>query len=169
MKKLCELNDKDVGLKPNLDVRFAPRTAARAILMKKNFIALLNVGKNGYYKLPGGGVYSNEKIEECLKREVLEETGCTISLVKDVGEIIEHRSLGKMVQTSYCFIAEVAKEGKPRFTNFEIKYGFKLVWVTINRAINLLKNSKPADYNGKFIVKRDTLFLQEAKRIMLKN
>jgi 8-oxo-dGTP pyrophosphatase MutT (NUDIX family) len=166
MKKLFELSDEDIGLKTISDAKCVPRTSARAIVKKGNLIALLHVRRDKYYKLPGGGVESDETIEESLRREILEEIGCTIKITKEVGEIIEYRSLGKMAHTSHCFIAEVIKEGKPEFTDFEIKHGFEVVWVTMDKAIELVKNSDPTDYNGKFIVKRELIFLNEANDIM---
>jgi 8-oxo-dGTP diphosphatase len=164
MRRILEINDVDIGLKTELDVKYKPRTASRAILRKENLIALLKVSKQNYYKLPGGGLDEGETIEEALKREILEETGCTFRILGEVGEILEHRSQWEVVQTSHCFMAEVEKEGKPQFTPDEIQDGFQLVWVTLDEAINLVKNSKPDTYDGKFIVKRDLEFLKQAQQ-----
>ena len=166
MKRLLEIQDSDIGLVTKKGVKYYPRIAARAILTKGNKIALLHVTKHAYYKLPGGGVEEGETVEQGLARELMEETGCTFKILNEIGEILEYRSQIKEVQTSYCYLAKVEKEGKPEFTQGEIGEGFELVWVTLDKAINLMQKSKPVKYNGKFIVVRDLRFLKEAQRIL---
>ena len=163
MKKILEISDSDVGLEPKTDAQFRPRTAARAIVKKKDLIALLHVSKDGYHKLPGGGVDPGESIQEALHREVLEEVGCKIRVLGEVGEILEHRGQAEEIQTSHCFIAEVIEEGEPKFTEKEISEGFELVWVSLDKAIEMIQKEVPTTYSGKFIVKRDLFFLQAAK------
>ncbi len=166
MKQLLVIRDADVGFKEK-QAKYHTRTAARTILKKGNLIALLHVSKHNYYKLPGGGVDKGESIKEGLKREILEEVGCTFKLVGEIGEILEYRSEISLKQTSFCFLAEVEKEGKPEFTSEELENGFELVWITLDKAMNLVQNGKPDTYDGKFIVKRDFVFLKEAKQLLL--
>lgn len=163
--KILEITDKDVGLQPKQNTQCGTRTAARAVLKKNGHVALLNVSKHHYYKLPGGGVEEGETIEEALKREIQEETGCTFRVLAKLGEIVEYRSHENRIQTSHCFIAQVEKEGKANFTDEEIRDGFRLVWKTIGDAMDLLKKSQPDTYDGKFIVRRDSAFLQQAKAV----
>ena len=164
MNRILEINDGDVGLETKEDAKFRPRTAARAVLKKGNKIALLHVSNHHYYKLPGGGVDKGETIEQGLKREVMEEVGCTCIVFDEIGEILEHRSQIEEVQTSHCYLAEVEKEGKPDFTEEELEGGFELVGVTFDKAVELIKKSKPDTYDGKFIVVRDLQFLKEATK-----
>jgi len=163
MKALLEITDSDLELKPKENVNYTTRTAARAVLRKDKYLALLFVSKHNYYKLPGGGVDKSESIKEGLIREVKEEVGCALRIIKKIGEIIEYRSQFGIIQTSHCFLAEALGEGKPEFTEDEIADGFELVWVDFEKAIDLLKQSKPDTYDGKFIVKRDLEFLRQAK------
>ena len=166
MKKLIELNDSDIGLKPILNAECTPKTSARAIVIKNNLIALIHVNKDKYYKLPGGSVEPNEKIKEGLYREILEEVGCTAKVIAEVGKIVENRTIGNRKYTSHCFITKFIKEGKINLTDFETEHGFELIWISIDKAINFVENSNPIDYNGKFNVKRDIIFLTEAKKIL---
>jgi len=66
------------------------------ICFEENKILLIrhhNIGKQGYlWAPPGGGMEFGENAEECLKREMLEETGLDVSIKRMmfVNEYISH-------------------------------------------------------------------------------
>jgi 8-oxo-dGTP pyrophosphatase MutT (NUDIX family) len=172
MKLLVTIKDKDI--RPDYilpkELNYNPRISPRAVLFDEdNKIALLHVSKHHYYKLPGGGAEKEEDIKSALARECLEETGCEIKIIGEIGQTIEYRAGWQTLQTSYNFLAKVeGKKGQTNFEGDEIDYGFKLIWVDLEQALKLIKNSRPNDdtYDGKFIVKRDRIILEEAKNIM---
>jgi len=168
MELLSEINDKDVGAKSKEGIKYRLRRAARAVIFDNDSkVAILHVSKRGYHKLPGGGFEEGEDVKAALNREVMEETGCTINAGEDVGLTIETRDEFEIVQLSYCFIGDVKKNrGKLGFTEKEISQGFELIWVSLDEAIRLIKNDKPENYEGKYIVKRDLIFLEKAKEIL---
>lgn len=141
------------------------RKAARAVVFdNENRIAILKVANHNYHKLPGGGVEEGEDLDEALKRESIEEIGCKISVVGEVGKIIEYRDEWDLKQESYCYLAKVIGEkGQPDFTEEEILGGFSILWVSLDEAIEILKKDEPDNYEGKFIKVRDVCFLEEAK------
>ena len=96
----------------------------------------------------------------------MEEVGCSIEIGDEVGEIVEHRSQLEIVQTSHCFLAKAIEEGEPHFTEEEKADGFELLWVPIDEAIAIIQKDMPNNYQGKFIIKRDLIFLQKAKDLM---
>ena len=149
---------------------FEIRRAARAVVLDAdNQVGLLYVKKYNYHKLPGGGLEGNENIDEALKRECLEEIGCQIEVDGEVGEIIEYRDKWALKQQSYCFVAKVVGEkGKPDFTEKELEYGFEIKWVPLPEAISLLENDSPEGYEGPFIHIRDSVFLEQAAKILNK-
>ena len=157
MKLIKEISDTDSRRLSKI------RSASRAVLFdENNKIPLLFVSKYSYHKLPGGGLGKNEDKIMGLVREVKEETGCDIKIYDEVGRIIEFRYKYDLKQTSYCYIGKIIKKGKQSFTKKELREGFKLVWVTIDEAISLLKKDNTKNYEGDFIIKRDLEFLKEA-------
>lgn len=52
-----------------------------AIILKRDSVLLVERGKSpleGYWSLPGGVLETGERLEEGIRREVLEETGLTV-------------------------------------------------------------------------------------------
>jgi len=169
MKILKTIRDIDLGFETPAPDLYIEREAARAIVFdKNNNIALLHATKNNYHKLPGGGVEEGEDIKEALSREMMEEIGCQITDIKELGIIEEYRNEDSLHQISHCFVAKLdGKKGKPKFTQSEIEEGFRPVWVSLNDAIKTLDSEEIKEFRrGKFMVTRDFLFLNEVKKII---
>ena len=172
MKIIKELTDLEVIGKviPKAKEDYRIRIAARAIILDRTGnIAILSTSKSkdNYHKLPGGGLEDSEDVTKTLKREIKEEVGCEIEILKEVGEIIEYKNEYNQKQTSYCFLAKIKGQiGKANFTKEEREAGFKLEWVPIGEAIKLFKDSTPKDYTARYIQVRDYTFLLEAKRLL---
>jgi 8-oxo-dGTP pyrophosphatase MutT (NUDIX family) len=149
---------------------YKKRQAARAIVFdNEGKIALLHATKNFYYKLPGGGIEENETIEEALKRACLEEIGCNVEVVGELGFTLEYRKKYNLSQISHCYIAKlVGKKGTPKLEKDEIEEGFETTWFSLNEALEMVKNSKPTIYEGPYMVTRDTLLLEAALQNNLK-
>ena len=147
--------------------KFETRSAARAVLFDGNGkVPILFVSNFNYHKLPGGGIEKGEDIKTALDREVEEETGCIVEIDNKIGIVTEYRSKWNIFQTSHCYIGRVIKRNKPRFTRDEIREGFRLVWLSLDEAIDQLQKDEPLDYQGRFIQQRDLAFLEEAKKFV---
>jgi len=146
------------------------REAARAVVLDaaKN-VALLRVANKNYYKLPGGGIEAGEDRIAALQRECLEEIGCNVDVVREVGSVVEHRKMFGIKQISYCYVAKVKGEkGTPALTPEEKAAGFQPVWLPYEEALRLMSTSGAAGYEGKeYMVPRDTLLLREAGKFLM--
>lgn len=171
MKKIIEIREQDINSDaPSVDAsQFRRREAARAVVTDDaGRVALLHVGLHGYHKLPGGGMDQGEDISTALERELLEEIGCKAEVTTELGETTEYRDQFELVQTSYCFIAkQIGDKQEPNFTDKEISEKFSIVWAdNIDSAIATLRQDQPANYEGKFIQKRDLAVLNLARDIL---
>jgi len=172
MKLLATITEQDInpGTPAASHEDFDRRQAVRAVLTNDvGEVALLHASKRAYHKLPGGGIERGEDVLVALRREIVEETGCTVQIGEEVGQIDEYRDEWFLFQTSFCYLAKVIGEPKsPTFTQEELSDGFELMWVKdIDTAIALLTTDHPENYDGRLIVARDLLFLKTAKELPL--
>lgn len=173
MKCIKKLTDEDFGLDiiPFNEPRH--RFGARGIVFNnENKIAILNKSLKNEYKLVGGGIKEDEDPTKAFKREVLEETGCIIEIDDCLGTIEELKSQDNFKQTSYIYVAHVIEDKKElHLTQKELDEGSKLLWLDIEDAIKLIKDSEDklvaskyeSVYHTKFIVRRDYEILKYYK------
>ena len=128
-----------------------------------------NKSNKNEYKLPGGGVEDDEIPEETFKREVLEETGCVVEIIEQLGITEEYKGKSNFKQISNVFIGKVIEDTKQlNVTQKEKDEGAKLLWETPEKALelitncfsNLIKSDYESVYSTKFVVLRDRKILE---------
>lgn len=170
MDLIYKVTDKDIGEK-EIDMQNPRvRIAARGIVIRDDGkIAVFNKTNKNEYKLPGGGLEGNEPPEEAFFREVLEETGCKVEIIKSLGTIEEHKSLSNYKQISYVFVSKVKEDtSKLELTDKEKDEGAKLIWEYPQKALELISSCYDKItgsiyddlYETKFIVLRDRKILE---------
>lgn len=170
MSMLFKITDEDIGeVSKNMD-NPRLRLGARGIVVREDGkIAIFNKSNKNEYKLPGGGIEGNEKPEEAFKREVLEETGCKIETIKELGTTEEYKTLDNFKQISYVFVGKVLEDTKQlNVTQKEKDEGAKLVWETPENALKVITESYDkliaskyeSVYHTRFIALRDRKILE---------
>jgi len=93
-------------------VKYSGRTATAIIPYPQKRILLVKrdtLPFKGYWALPGGRAEPEEKVEHTIVREVKEETGLDVEIVRKIGEYHE-RGTKDGVEYDYspaCFLAKV--------------------------------------------------------------
>lgn len=170
-KLIVRITDKDFGMEfcdmenPKL------REGSRGIVIREDGkIAIFNKTNKNEYKLPGGGIEEGENPEDAFYREVAEETGCKVEIIKCLGITEEYKYKNNFKQISYIFVSKVIEDTqKLNLTQKEKDEGTKLLWVEPIEALELikdcisnLKDSQYEDvYSTKFIVLRDRKILEK--------
>lgn len=170
---ICKITDKDIGEKNVPMENPKLRLGARGIVLREDGkIAIFYKSNKNEYKLPGGGIEGEEKPEEAFKREVLEETGCEVKIIDNLGITEEYKSLNNFKQISYVFLSKVLNDTKQlNLTDKEKNEGARLLWEVPEKALELITkcyNELVASnygldgsiYATKFIVLRDRKILE---------
>ena len=177
MKKIATLHEKDIYPEKQSaeNIEYSNRTIGKAIVLDaENRIALVGNKQNEFLLLPGGGIDYGENIQTGIIRECLEEIGCVVNILNEVGCIDDYRPRDKKHCISYCYtIRVIGNKGNPKYTENEIKIGMYIKWVTPEEAFDIFKkqkleleSGKVTFYNTGFNIVRDLFFLEEAKKLI---
>ena len=105
--------------------KYSGKTATAIILFPSNRILLIKrdtVPFKGYWALPGGRMDPGETVEQTVVREVKEETGLDVTVVRRIGEYVE-KGVKDDVEYEYyptCFLVK-AVGGEIKRQESEIK------------------------------------------------
>ena len=115
------------------------------------------------YQFPGGHLEKGESFDDCLKREILEETGIEITdeeIDKPIMKLTHMNKdwpdVGKNRKSEiYYYVVKTSKTPNLNKTNYtdEEKLGnFKLELIPIDEVIDVIKNNIPNNEKNKIIV-----------------
>ncbi len=176
---IAKITDKDFGIEEKTINNPIVRYGARGIIINDNGeIAIFHKRLKNEYKLPGGGIGKNENAIEAFHREVMEETGCDIANIIELGLTIEEKSQNNFLQISHVFLANVIRDTHYlSMTQKEQDEGGEVLWFLPDEAYNYVSNSidnvigsiYDDKYKSMFMVKRDAMILNYFLKLTKKN
>ena len=132
----------------------------KGLIINNESIILANA--NNIYQFPGGHLEYNETIIDCLKREVMEETGIDLDdneikepILKEIYMNEDYPIEGKITKSEvYFYVIETNKTpniDKVKYTDREIKGNFHLDIVPLKDAISTIENNIPKNKRNEVI------------------
>ncbi len=141
MKIFKEINDEDIFENPIVSTgEYRLRPTVKAIIVdEKNNVAILKA--RGHYLLPGGGIEKDENKIDALKREMMEEIGCSVTDIEEIGISNQFRNKYMAHYEVNFFVAKVVGEkGEPTTTQEDELKSIELFWHDKETVLNLLKS-----------------------------
>ncbi len=116
------------------------RISCRAVIIKDGKILLSHETNTGYYMSPGGGIEDGETGKECVAREVLEETGYIVNVLKPFVTINEY--CYDTLYVSRYFVCEIIGKGEAHLTETEKFKKMAPAWLDITEAKRMFSTYK---------------------------
>jgi 8-oxo-dGTP diphosphatase len=118
-------------------VDYIERPGAYAVIENNERQIAIIKTSNGYF-LPGGGIDTGESDVNALKREVMEEIGYQVSIVTEIGEVVEYTEAYSeekhyQIRSRFYKVQLGAKVGDG------VEKDHRLVWLLLEDAIKRLK------------------------------
>jgi len=141
----------------------------KALIINKDNIYIGN--ESGVFQFPGGHLEENETFDDCLKREILEETGIEIEnkeikrpFLKVVYMNKDWPEKGKNRQAEiYYYIIETNKKPnmkKVNYTERELENNYKVETFPLKNVIQIIKDNIPNNEKNK-VISRDMIIAIE--------
>lgn len=108
---------------------YADRQTVKAVIINNNDEVLLFSGG-----LPGGGVENGETNEEALVRELMEEIGATVSITRELGNVVTYRDILKLKYVFTGYECHLVSQTTP-VTTIDHEIGKSAVWQKRSDAI----------------------------------
>lgn len=144
------------------------RIGCRAIITDGSKILLSHEMNTGVYLSPGGGLEKDESLEDCVLREVLEETGYRAKIVAPFIKVNEYY-FEKLYISNY-FLCEIIGKEEQSLTETEIIHGVEPEWVEIEKALEIFGSYESiadgelaAQYKREFTVLKKYMGIQNFK------
>lgn len=161
MNILATFCDNEVESKDYKD-----RPTVKAVIINDNDEVLLFAGG-----LPGGGVEMTETNEEALTRELLEEIGATLEIVRELGNVIAYRDELKLKYIFTGYECSLVSLGNPT-TSLRDEIGKSVAWEQridlISRFENEIFETKKSRENFDTETYQRKVFNREAAILFLK-
>ncbi len=135
--------------------------ASRAIILNKGKLLILHYKEEDFYLLPGGTREKRERLEHCLKREIMEETGLKIK-VKEEHLIIkeyhpditfENHYFMTKLSSDKVYTKKIAQTEQEKQAEIEIK------WIDVKDVLSLFASHDTDSGKGMHLMEREFIAL----------
>lgn len=110
-------------------IQYTDRPTVKVVIKKDEKLLIINNGL-----LPGGGVDPGESEAEAIARELQEELGATVKDIREIGIIVQYRSLIKKKYIINGYTASLESIGGPTNPQNEGEARFTTCWLTLDEA-----------------------------------
>ncbi|MCR4960718.1 MAG: serine hydrolase [Lachnospiraceae bacterium] len=144
------------------------REGCRAVIVEDGKILLTHELNSGWWLIPGGGQEEGETPEDCVIREVEEETGYIVRPVKRF--LFMNEFYEEYRYSGYFFICEVTGKGQMNLTEAEKRRGVQPEWIPLKDALDIfskhesyadVSEEKRGSYQREFLSLREYISLME--------
>ncbi|AIO19222.1 RNA pyrophosphohydrolase [Candidatus Izimaplasma bacterium HR1] len=151
-----EIYDNGIEKEDCIDVPY--RTACRGIVIKDDKYLVVHLLKHDITTFPGGGLEENETLEECVVREVLEETGILCKVIKKNISVTEYFIDSKW--TNVYFTCDFVKDtNQTNLVPEEVELQLVKEWKTLDELLDIFENNMTKHEYGPNIHNREFLGL----------
>ncbi len=147
------------------------RLIARAVIINdKNEVLLERTYRNDKFgesnnvETPGGGVKENESLALACIREVKEECGLNIEIIKEIGCIEDDYNIIYRHNISNYFLARIISQGEKNQEEYEKNMIIGFDFYPLDDAIKIYEN--PQSRFAKVVYKRELVILKEVKKML---
>jgi len=148
------------------DGKILKKSSHRAIIFKEDRLLMAYVGKYQDYRFPGGKLDPGESIETGLAREVLEETGASVTSILPYANIIT-RNVERIRSDydffeldTYYYICEIEDElTSLNLDENEVNDQFDIAWITVEDALEANNKVMKSDCVP-LVIERETRMLE---------
>lgn len=138
------------------------RVGCRALIVKDNKVLLSCEQRKNVYMSPGGGLEEGETLEECVIRELAEETGYKVEPIKAFVKVKEYAY--EVLWENNYFICEIVGECERHLTENEIYNSVNPVWVEFEKAIEIFGDYKSKEVDQASLYLREYTILKKLKQ-----
>lgn len=142
----------------------------KALIINNDNILVGN--ENNVYQFPGGHLEKGESFEECLKREVLEETGIELEDIEIKKPFIKVTYMNKdwpsvgnnRAAATYYYVINTDKKvdlSKTNYTENELKNNYKIEEFNIYEVVDKIKENMPKNEKNRVISPDMILAIEE--------
>ncbi len=123
-------------------------------------------GKSHLIETSGGGVEPGEDFETAIRRELHEELGAEVEVIREIALVVDYYNLIHRRNHNHYYLCRVVRFGERNLTPEEVSC-YHLATLRLSYDEALLEYDKCSDSRlGRLIAQRETPVLKEAGRIL---